>query len=87
MPDNDSLGLVVQKYKYIEMVVAYQSPARKTHIWDVLAKSSGADLGQIKWYGPWRQYCFVPSASTIFNKGCMEDINNFLEIQMELRKN
>ena len=36
------------------------------------------DLGIVKWYGPWRQYCFFPGNNTIFNKGCMDDIKDFI---------
>lgn len=31
-------------------------------------------LGEIKWYGPWRQYAFYPLENTIWNKQCMKDI-------------
>ncbi len=86
MADYDSIGLVATKYKYIEMVVAPRGLKRKTGVWDVIGRTSGAFLGQIKWYGAWRQYCFFPSVSTVFNRQCMEDLNNFLEIQMKLRE-
>ena len=46
----------------------------KTEIWNILSKSSGFILGQIKWYGAWRQYCFFPSSQCVFNIGCMDDI-------------
>lgn len=49
-------------------------PGRKTPIVTVTSRSSGAILGQIRWYGPWRQFCFYPWAGTIFNVGCMDDI-------------
>ncbi|GAG50243.1 unnamed protein product, partial [marine sediment metagenome] len=50
----------------------------KTEIWDVLSKSSGYILGEIRWYGPWRQYCFSPVANSVFNNTCMSDIQNFI---------
>jgi hypothetical protein len=34
----------------------------------------GAFLGVIKWYGPWRQYVFYPHASTLFNAGCLREL-------------
>ena len=36
-------------------------------------------LGEIKWYGPWRQYCFEPRQNTIFNKTCLQDIVDVLQ--------
>lgn len=51
----------------------------KTKKWDIISKSGGYPLGRIKWYGAWRQYCFFPDIGTIWNKGCLEDINRFIE--------
>lgn len=35
-------------------------------------------LGLIKWYGAFRQYVLYPDNDTIWSKGCLELINNFL---------
>ena len=51
----------------------------KTEIWNVIAKSNKFILGQIKWHGPWRQYCFFPSPYCVFNNGCMSDIQEFIK--------
>lgn len=58
----------------------------KTEIWDILSKSSGFILGKVKWYGPWRQYCFYPSANCVFNNGCMTDIQKLISVLMGDRK-
>ena len=58
----------------------------KTDVWDVLSKSQESILGKIKWYGPWRQYCFFPSPNTIFNPECMADISKKIKELMELRR-
>lgn len=57
----------------------------KTGVWNVLSLRHDALLGQIKWYGAWRQYCFFPAADTIFNPGCMDDIKAFIGEQMAAR--
>jgi hypothetical protein len=44
-------------------------------------------LGEVKWFGRWRQYAFFPEPETVFEKHCMKDITNFLELLMEERKN
>jgi hypothetical protein len=54
--------------------VELSTPNRKTPIVEVRSRSSNALLGQIKWYGAWRQFCFWPEPATIFNIGCMTDI-------------
>ena len=57
----------------------------KTEIWNVHAKRTGFVLGKIKWYGPWRQYCFFPSPNSVFNSGCMTDIQNAIKELMSKR--
>ncbi len=57
----------------------------KTGVWNVLSKSHGFILGQIKWFGRWRQYCFWPSPNTIFNPECMGDISGFIREKMRER--
>ena len=59
----------------------------KTDILDVESKSQGSVLGQIKWFGQWRQYCFYPSPDTIFNPECMADISKVInELMLERKK-
>jgi hypothetical protein len=74
------------KYLRFIMWVGEYAPGRKTHTFNVESKSSRAILGLIKWYGPWRQYCFYPEGKTIFNVTCMGDISNFIRQLMEERK-
>jgi hypothetical protein len=74
------------KYKYIHFE---EIPLpRKTSTWSIRNNKSGSLLGVIKWYGPWRQYCFFPSSygEVVFNKGCLEDINDFITQLMEIRR-
>lgn len=58
----------------------------KTEIWSCLNIKSGKELGKVKWYGPWRQYCFSPSQPSVYSAGCMEDIAGFIRILMDERK-
>lgn len=51
---------------------------KKTKTWAVCVKNDVPfAIGQIKWYGPWRQYCFFPNSNTIWNAECLEDVANF----------
>ena len=70
-------------YKYINFVEVESKG--KTSVWMCLSKDA-YKLGEVKWYGPWRQYCFFPE-NAIFNKGCLEDVNDFIKQLMDLRKN
>lgn len=58
----------------------------KTNIYSVKNKNPDELLGFIKWFYDWEQYCFFPINSTIFSKGCMKDINDFISKIMEERK-
>lgn len=59
--------------KYLSFEQA-DNPGRKTGVWIVRSVRSGTTLGVIRWYGPWRQYCFFPTSATIFNTDCLVGI-------------
>jgi len=65
-------------------VLAEQKP--KTNVYFIQTKNGDVDLGVVKWYAPWRQYTFFPVDNTIFSRGCMSDINTFIENLMNERK-
>lgn len=69
--------------RYLRFELALNKP--KTSVWNVVSKGHHTLLGQIKWFGRWRQYCFYPE-NAIFNSECLSDIKDFLEEQMNLRK-
>ena len=73
------------KYKYIHFAER-DSTGRKTSIWRCLNNISHSLLGKVKWHGAWRQYCFLPEANTVFNRGCNNDINDFITQLMDERK-
>lgn len=58
----------------------------KTKVYSVNSKLHGDRLGIIKWYGPWRQYTFWPQSSTIWNRLCLNDVMEFLQMLMAERK-
>ncbi len=68
-----------------------ENPGRMTGVWHVLSAGSGAPLGTIRWYGPWRQYCFWPAAATIFNTDCLRTIEDRVatcnRVQRNIRAN
>ena len=70
--------------KYLEFL--YMDKTKKTEIYGVGSKNHGILLGEIKWFGRWRQYCFFPYKNTVFNIGCLNDINAFIKELMEERK-
>lgn len=58
----------------------------KTKRFMVVSKKRLNILGEIKWYGAWRQYTFWPIGDTIWNTQCMKDIILFIDNLMSERK-
>jgi hypothetical protein len=71
-------------YEYIEM--AEVEKKTKTSVYAIFSKSDKEHIGTIKWYAPWRQYCFFPVDDTIWNRGCLTDVIGFINQLMEMRK-
>ena len=54
-----------------------------TSRWGVLNKA-GAHLGEVKFSGAWRKYCFFPHGSTQFDSSCLFEIFEFLGHQTKV---
>lgn len=67
------------KFEYIHFVKVAEKP--KTVVYEVRSNRSEEVLGEVKWYGPWRQYCFHPALDklTVWNAGCLRDLIAFIE--------
>lgn len=52
----------------------------KTDIIGVWSRKSGEILGEIKWFGRWRQYSFFPRPETIFNVECLNNILKYIKM-------
>lgn len=58
----------------------------KTKVYELFSKDGNFLLGEIRWYGNWRQYAFMPRGNTVFEKQCLKDIVDFLIELMNERK-
>jgi hypothetical protein len=58
----------------------------KTKIFSVTNINNGGEIGVVKWYGAWRQYCFFPAPDTIYSTGCLDNIAVFMSELMQERK-
>lgn len=67
---------IYKKTTYIHFMIVDKRP--KTIIMNVINNGSNTILGQIAWYGPWRQYVFNPKPSTIYNNRCLKEIQDVL---------
>lgn len=64
------------QYDFINFVKIEDKP--KTSVWSCRNNHGGYELGQVKWYPAWRQYCFMFHDNTVFNIGCLKDIIDFI---------
>lgn len=71
--------------KYMAIGPVPLPPERKTREWLVFDRHGGV-LGKVAWYGRWRQYTFEASAGSVFNTGCLSDIERFLSEQNESQR-
>lgn len=78
---------VVQRREdsYVAFVDEGVTASGKTRRWTVCSASNGGRLGVVKWYGPWRRYCYFPRGHTVLSAGCMDDVRWFIERKMEAR--
>lgn len=65
-----------KEYKYIYFAKVEDKP--KTSVWSCHNQRSNDCLGEVRWYGPWRQYCFFPAPGCVFNVTCLANINHFI---------
>jgi len=70
--------------KYIK--IEEQESLFKTKVFRVININADLAIADIKWYSPWRQYCFFPYYNSVYSKGCLEDINNFIQQLMNKRR-
>lgn len=51
-----------------------------------VSNKSGTDLGQIKWYSPWRKYVFEPYSGNVFDTECLGDVIRMITKLMTERR-
>ena len=72
---------------YVRFQLAGFSDSGLTQVWNVLMIRHGLEsLGEIRWFGRWRQYAFFPLENTLYSAGCMRDIAEHIERLMSERK-
>lgn len=67
---------ILKETKYLSFIVKEHKP--KTKVVAVVNKTHKQEIGVIRWYSAWRQYCFYPHPHTIWNKGCLDDVNDMI---------
>lgn len=71
------------KYLAFELDDHYEGATERV---TVVAKKRLEVLGEIKWFGRWRQYAFFPSALTVWNTECLDDIKACIDVLAKKRQ-
>lgn len=79
-------GLAVMKTTFEYVNFRKIASKTKTHRWSCCNLRSAATLGVVKWYAPWRRYCYFSTTEAVYSPGCLKDIQDFLESAMKSRK-
>ncbi len=74
------------EYEYIRFVKMEDKPKAKTPRWVCRNNKSNDELGIIKWFSSWRQYCYFATGPAVFSKGCLQDIISFISEATNERK-
>ena len=64
-------------YSFFDAVeLSFTGKTRKLRLINTRA---GVIIGDVSWYGPWRQYCLFPVGNTVWSKGCLEDVKSLMK--------
>ena len=61
-------------------------PNPKTRRWRVDPRGGGYALGEVRWHGPWRKYCFFPAPQCVFEEQCLRDLITFCTHQTQAHR-
>ncbi len=64
------------EFKHVYFERDDEDSTGKTSVWDCWNRSEER-LGMVRWYAPWRQYCFYTNGDIILAKSCLLDIAEF----------
>lgn len=53
-------------------------------VFSIVNKRAGDPLGQVFWYGPWRQWCCRFSEDSVWSQDCLADVREFIQQQPEV---
>jgi len=70
--------------KYLRFDIVQETA--KTKVIFIININHDEVIGEIKWYSAWRQYCFLPNHSTVWNIDCLNAVNLVIIELMNDRK-
>lgn len=79
------MGEIVAETEYLRFVDATPAGRKTTVLW-IYSRQWGDALGEIRWFGRWRQYAFFPEKGTAWNPACLDDVNERIRALMAARR-
>lgn len=76
---------ITQGTQYLAFEEAASASGR-TSVVTVRAVRSGAVLGELRWFGRWRQYTLFPAEDTVWNADCLWAIEEKLRSLNSLQR-
>lgn len=69
---------IVYKGSYF-IIIESKQENKKTNIYYIYTNEDKEILlGRIKWYGPWRKYCFYPEDNIVWDNKCLTELVEYL---------
>lgn len=76
--ETNTLSNVVKLCDYFYIVKLNKPENKKTDTYCITTIGTNYVIGEIKWWGAWRKYCFFPGEDTVYDNKCMLQIMNFM---------
>lgn len=67
-----------KRYKHFDAVRMPPEHGRVTHSYQLVNCSSNDTIGHVQWYGPWRQFCFFPEATSVWSDSCLSCVRDVI---------
>jgi hypothetical protein len=72
----------MKKYKFITIKQVGGEMFLKHPVYRIFNNQKGNQLGMLSYYKPWKEYVFSSKEDCVFNNGCLCDVLDFLNNQI-----
>jgi hypothetical protein len=69
-------------YRFIRIQQSDNEMFEGHPVFRIYNRKSGAQLGIISWYKPWKEYVFSSQPECVFNNSCLRDVLDFIETKI-----
>ena len=73
----------MKKYKYITIKQVKEELFEQKPVYRIFNTKTKEQIGLISFYKPWKEYVFSSIESCVFNNGCLRDVLDFMENEID----